>query len=310
MKERVQAGIHLDGVSRHFGKVGALDAVSFDVDAGEVLGLLGPNGAGKTTTMRIITGYLRPDRGRVRVGDFDVASDPVAARRIIGYLPESAAAPSELTVHAYLRSCARLRGLRRAERGPALDRAIERAGLTDVGGRRIGALSRGYRQRVSLAQALIHDPPVLVLDEPTAGLDPRQVAETRDLIAKLGRTRTILLSSHLLSEVTSLCKRVVIIDHGRVVAAQSVSALTAAAHGSRLVVQVTGDVERAAVVIAGVDGVISCLPAATGKLIVRGASDTLAEKVSAAVIAAGFGLVELRATTDTLEDAYLRTVGE
>jgi ABC-2 type transport system ATP-binding protein len=222
---RAGVGIRLESVCRRFGRVTAVEDVGFDVGSGEVLGLLGPNGAGKTTTMRLITGYLRADRGRVRVGDVDVGADPVGARRLIGYMPESAPVPAELTVRGYLSYCTKLRGMPRPRRRPAIDAAMGRTGLADVSGQLIGRLSKGYRQRVALAQALVHDPPVLVLDEPTSGLDPRQAAETRALIAKLGRDRTVLLSSHQLTEVSSLARRVVIIDRGRVVATRDVSAL-------------------------------------------------------------------------------------
>jgi ABC-2 type transport system ATP-binding protein len=225
-----EAAVRLEGVTRRFGSTVAISDVAFELRPGEVVGLLGPNGAGKTTTMRVLTGYLRPSAGRVTVGGVDPLVDPVGARRLVGYMPESAAVPGELSVTGYLRYCARLRrvGGRRAVRAAA-GRAIERAGLTGVAGQRVSTLSKGYRQRVALAQALVHDPPVLVLDEPTSGLDPRQVADTRELIARLGRKRTVLLSSHLLGEVGQLCRRVVVLDRGRVVADSDVAGLTAAA---------------------------------------------------------------------------------
>src|SRR5438105_7093074 len=240
------AGVQVEGVTRRFGRVTAISDVSFDIAAGEVLGLLGPNGAGKTTTMRVITGYLRPTMGRVVVGGVDVAEDPVAARRQIGYMPESSAVPGEMSVTGFLRYCARLRGVARPERKAAVAKAINQAGLQRVAAQRIGTLSRGYRQRVALAQALVHDPSVLVLDEPTSGLDPRQVAETRELIARLGRRRAVLLSSHLLSEVSQLCRRVVVLDRGRVLAVSEVAALTSAVGPIRLELRLSGDLARAA----------------------------------------------------------------
>jgi ABC-2 type transport system ATP-binding protein len=220
-------GVQLLGVSRRFGRTEAISELTFDVAEGEVLGLLGPNGSGKTTTMRVVTGYLRPSTGHVLVGGIDMTEDPVAARGRIGYMPESAAVPPEMTVVAFLRYCARLRRVPRAQRTSAVAKAVRQAGLGTVASARIGTLSKGFRQRVALAQALVHDPAVLVLDEPTAALDPRQVTETRDLIAKLGRTRSVLLSSHLLSEVSNLCRRVVVLDHGRVLAVSDVASLTA-----------------------------------------------------------------------------------
>ena len=299
--------VELRSVSRRFGAVQALDHVTFDVRPGEVLGLLGPNGAGKTTTMRVITGYVRPDEGSVSVGSFDVGRDSVAARRLIGYVPESAPVPRELTVRGYLAYCTRLRGVSRGSRRGAVTGALHQAGLDEVGHQVIGTLSKGYRQRVALAQALVHDPPVLILDEPTAGLDPRQVADTRALIAKLGRKRAVLFSSHLLAEVGALCKRVVVIDRGRVVAERDVTELTAASQGLRLDVRITGDVEGAATAVRGVRGVTAVEPRAD-RLIVRGTGSDLAQQVSAALVSAGFGLVELKSGTESLEEAYLRLV--
>jgi ABC-2 type transport system ATP-binding protein len=299
--------VELDGVTRRFGRRQVLHPVSFTAQPGEVLGLLGPNGAGKTTTMRIITGYLRPTAGRVLVGDVDTVLDPVGARRLIGYMPESAPVIRELTVSELLHYCARLRCMPRSRRPAAVTLAIRQAGLERVRRQVIGTLSKGYRQRVALAQALVHDPPVLVLDEPTAGLDPRQVVETRSLIARLGRHRTVLFSSHLLSEVGALCKRVVIIDAGRVVATREVAELTRAARGTLLEVRLRGDPAAAARLLAGLDGVSSA-QARGDRVLVRGEARDLAERVSAAVVSAGFALLELRTGAESLEDAYLRLV--
>jgi len=222
--------VQLTGVTRRFGATTAIEGVSFDIRPGEVLGLLGPNGAGKTTTMRVLTGFLRPDAGTVRLVDgggagADPAEDP-DARRLVGYVPEAQALYSDMGVGAFLLHCARLRGVARRRRRPAIRHAAHQAGVDGVLGQRIGTLSRGFRQRVALAQALVHDPRVLVLDEPTTGLDTRQVVEARQLIARLGRKRTVLLSSHLLSEVTQLCKRVVVLDGGRVITVGEVATLT------------------------------------------------------------------------------------
>jgi gliding motility-associated transport system ATP-binding protein len=305
----VTAGVQVLGVGRRFGRVRAVEDVSFEIAAGEVLGLLGPNGAGKTTTMRVMTGYLRPSAGRVLVDGADVVADPVAARQRIGYVPESAAVPGEMTVGAFLRYCARLRRVPRAHRKAAVARAMGQAGVPRMAEERIGTLSRGYRQRVALAQALVHDPPVLVLDEPTSGLDPRQVTETRDLIARLGRRRAVLLSSHLLSEVGQLCRRVVVLDRGRVLAVSDVATLTAATGVQRLELRLAGDLDRAAALLAGVDGVSEAVVRG-GVVVVRGEGDALGQRVSAAVVGAGIGLLELRATAGTLEEAYLRLVRE
>ena len=303
------AGVQVSGVSRRFGRTVAISDVTFDVEPGEVLGLLGPNGAGKTTTMRVMTGYLRPTTGRVLVAGVDMADDPVAARQHIGYMPESSAVPSEMTVLAFLRYCARLRRVHRGERQKAVASALRQAGLGGMADKRIGTLSKGYRQRVALAQALVHEPDVLVLDEPTAGLDPRQVAETRDLIAKLGRTRSVLLSSHLLSEVANLCRRVVVLDKGRVLAVSDVASLTAAT-GTRLELRVTGDPARAVQIVSGIAGVNEV--SVRGDVVVlKGIGADLGPRVSAAVVDAGIGLLEQRvASSGTLEEAYLNLVTE
>jgi len=305
----VTAGVQVVGVSRRFGSTEAISDVTFDVEQGEVLGLLGPNGAGKTTTMRVMTGYLRPTTGRVVVAGVDMAVDPVAARQHIGYMPESSAVPAEMTVIAFLRYCARLRRVPRAHRQKPVAAALRQAGLGGMADARIGTLSKGYRQRVALAQALVHDPDVLVLDEPTAGLDPRQVAETRELIAKLGRTRAILLSSHLLSEVANLSRRVVVLDKGRVLAVSDVAARTAAT-GTRLELRVTGDPTRVVQIVTGMPGVDEA--SVRGELVVvKGTGTDLGQRVAAAIVDAGIGLLEQRvASSGTLEEAYLNLVRE
>jgi len=301
--------VELRGVTRRFGSRVAVSDVSFTVRPGEVLGLLGPNGAGKTTTIRMLVGSLRPDAGTVRVGDADALRHPLEARRRIGYMPETGALYPDMAVQAFLTYCARLRGVPRAQRGTAVGRSMRAAGLAGTGPQTIGTLSRGYRQRVALAQALIHDPPVLVLDEPTAGLDPRQRVDVRELVSRLGRSRTILLSSHLLSEVTELCKRVVVLDAGRVAAAEEVSTLTALAAGQRvrLELRVTGDAAVAVRVIGAVTGVERVEERAE-RLVVTGAGSLQPQAVAAAVVAAGLGLAEMRSVGASLESAYLGLV--
>jgi ABC-2 type transport system ATP-binding protein len=286
-----------------------VDDVTFDIRPGEILGLLGPNGAGKTTTMRLLTGYLRADRGRVTVGGVDLGDHPVAARRLIGYLPEASPVPRELTVREYLLYCTRLRAIPRPRRRAALSSAVEQTGLVDVADQVIGTLSKGYRQRVGIAQALVHEPPVLVLDEPTAGLDPRQVAETRALITKLGRRRTVLFSSHLLAEVSALCKRVVILNRGRVVATESTTELGRRSGSTRVEARITGDPEHAARMLASLPGVDQARPDSE-RVVATGSDPDLSQRVSAALVEGGFGLLELRTSTDTLEEAYLRLVRE
>jgi ABC-2 type transport system ATP-binding protein len=208
--------IEVANLSKRYGDLRAIEGVSFTAVKGQILGFLGPNGAGKTTTMRIITGFMPATSGTVRVEGFDVFDQSNEVRRRIGYLPENPPLYNDMSVAPYLRFVARLKGLGRREVGEALERVLATCGLDSVRDRLLGHLSKGYRQRVGLAQALIHDPPVLVLDEPTIGLDPRQIRDIRALVRTLGGKRTIVLSTHILSEVMEVCDKVVIINDGRV----------------------------------------------------------------------------------------------
>jgi len=219
--------LRADDLHKGFGSLRAVRGVSFDLPPGCVVGMLGPNGAGKTTTIRMITGYWPPDSGRVVVDGIDMRDDTGEARRRIGYLPESAPLYPEMRVADYLGFRAKIFGLARGARRAAVDKAVERCWLGDVRGRRIGVLSKGYRQRVGLAAAILHEPPVMVLDEPTNGLDPTQIGETRKLVRELARDRTLLFSSHVLSEVERLSDRVIVIAGGRVRADGTVRDLAA-----------------------------------------------------------------------------------
>ncbi len=210
--------IEVQGLTRRYGDFTAVDDVSFSVGSGQIVGMLGPNGAGKTTTIRMITGFLPPTAGRVSLAGIDLEQKPVEARRQLGYLPETVALYPEMRVREYLAYRARLEGVRGKRAGEAIDSSIERCLLGDVRDQIIATLSKGYRQRVGLATAILHEPEVLILDEPTVGLDPKQIIAIRDLIRDLGRERTLLLSTHILPEVELLCQRVMIIDRGRIVA--------------------------------------------------------------------------------------------
>ena len=209
--------IDVSHLSKRYGERYAVHGVSFTAERGQILGFLGPNGAGKTTTMRIITGFLPATSGTVRVEGFDVFEQSAEVRRRIGYLPENPPLYNEMTVLPFLRFAARLKGMSRGDLSTALDRVVATCGLDTVTNRLLGHLSKGYRQRVGLAQALIHDPPVLILDEPTIGLDPRQIIEIRTLVKWLGKNRTVVLSTHILPEVSQVCDKVVIINEGRIV---------------------------------------------------------------------------------------------
>jgi ABC-2 type transport system ATP-binding protein len=210
--------IRIENLVKTFGAKRAVDGISFTVERGEVLGFLGPNGAGKSTTMRMITGFMPPTSGSVSVGGHDVGASPLAAKRLIGYLPENAASYPDMTVHAFLEFAAEIRGLRGDARKRAVRRVVERCFLENVLHQSIDTLSKGYRHRTCLAQALIHDPDVLIMDEPTDGLDPNQKHEVRNLIRELGKTKAIVFSTHILEEVDAACTRAIIIDRGRVVA--------------------------------------------------------------------------------------------
>jgi ABC-2 type transport system ATP-binding protein len=242
--------IEAQGLVKRYGDVTALDHVTFTVPRGEVVGFLGPNGAGKTTALRIFSTYLTPDEGVARVAGFDCADEPMEVRRRIGYLPEHPPLYHDHTVEEFLRFCAALRGVRRKDRRRAVDEAIARCGLGEVRRRLIGNLSKGYRQRVGLAQALVHGPEVLVLDEPTVGLDPQQIREIRELIRSLAGSHTVLLSTHILPEVAMTCRRAVIIHQGRIVAEDDLENLSALAGGLeetflRLTGETVGAGERA-----------------------------------------------------------------
>jgi ABC-2 type transport system ATP-binding protein len=223
------AAIEVEGLGKRYGDFDAVRDLSFRIGAGEVVGFLGPNGAGKTTTMRILTGFMPATDGDVRIAGHDIFSDGLAARRAIGYLPESPPLYPEMTPAGYIEFVARLKDVPRAERAEAVERALERCGLQEVRRREIRQLSKGFRQRVGLAQAIVHEPQVLVLDEPTVGLDPIQIREIRALIASLAATegQTVLLSTHILAEVDAICQRVILIQAGHKVLDQSLDELTA-----------------------------------------------------------------------------------
>jgi ABC-2 type transport system ATP-binding protein len=304
--------IEAQNLSRRYGDFTAVDGISFAVKDGEILGMLGPNGAGKTTTIRMITGFLPPTRGKVTVAGKDLFESPREARRQVGYLPENVALYTEMRVSEYLAYRARLEGLSRAEARKAIPIALERCLLTDVRDQIIGTLSKGYRQRVGLATAILHNPRVLVLDEPTVGLDPRQIISIRELIRELGRQHTLLLSTHILPEVELLCDRVVIIDKGRIVAEGTPQSLRESWTGNpavRLVLK--GAPAEAGEALSRVPGVVAAAPidgkgdGAWRLECERGADPR--EEVFRAVVAGGWTLLELTHERGaTLEDIFVR----
>ena len=227
--------IKIENLTKYYGATLAVDSVSFEVQKGEVVGLLGPNGAGKTTTMRIITCYLKPTAGRVTIEDFDIFEQPIEVRKLIGYLPENCPLYPEMNVLDYLNYIAELRQIPRSERSKRVHEMIGVTSIGDVLHKDIGELSKGYRQRVGLAQAMVHDPEILILDEPTSGLDPNQIVEIRQLIRDIGREKTIILSTHILPEVSATCNRVLIISDARMVASGTPDELVSRAQGAEVI---------------------------------------------------------------------------
>src|SRR5258705_1733820 len=210
--------IKVHNLAKSFGLKKAVDGVSFSVERGEVLGFLGPNGAGKSTTMRMVTGFIPPSAGSITVGNFDMMENPIPAKRLIGYLPENAPAYTDMTVHGFLGFCAEIRGLRGEEKNKAVGRVVEMCFLDSVLHQSVDTLSKGYRHRTCFAQSILHDPDVLIMDEPTDGLDPNQKQEVRNIIRQMGKKKAIVFSTHILEEVEAVCSRVIIIDRGQVVA--------------------------------------------------------------------------------------------
>jgi ABC-2 type transport system ATP-binding protein len=302
--------IETQNLSRRYGDFTAVNGISFSVGEGEIVGMLGPNGAGKTTTLRMITGFLPPTSGRVTVAGKDLFESPREARRQVGYLPENVALYTEMRVREYLGYRARLEGLSSSEAKEAIGVALDRCLLTDVRNQIIGTLSKGYRQRVGLATAILHRPSVLVLDEPTVGLDPKQIIAIRELIRQLGRERTLLLSTHILPEVELLCDRVIIIDRGQIVAEGTPQSLRESWMGTPGVrVTIKDDPGGAGDAFAQVPGVVGVRPgngAGTWVLDCAGGADPR-EEVFQTAVRQGWTLLELtRERGATLEDIFVR----
>lgn len=306
--------IEVRDLKKNFGEVRALRGVSFDIPRGQVVGLLGPNGAGKSTTMRILTGYFSPSAGSARIDGVDVVDDPIGCQRKIGYLPEGNPLYTELRVTESLRFAAEMHGLRGAERDEAISRSLDAVGLRHMQRRTIGGLSKGYRQRVGLAQALLHQPPILILDEPTSGLDPIQQEEMRDLIRELGQERTIILSTHILPEVEASCERVLIISDGEVVADGTVEEIKRqATEGGRIRVVVRGEAEAARAAFEGLEFVTGvhaeALPGdATRTRLELTTTDGIGaeevEAVASTAIGAGLALSALALDETSLGDTF------
>jgi ABC-2 type transport system ATP-binding protein len=307
--------IEVEQLSKFYGSAQAVTDLNFKVETGEILGFLGPNGAGKTTTMRILSGYLPASSGTARIAGHDVHDDPMAVRQCIGYLPETPPTYPEMTVQGFLHFVADLKGVSAGDRVPRVDAAIDRCGLTEKRRTIIRKLSKGYRQRVGIAQAIVHDPPVIILDEPTVGLDPRQIIEVRQLIKGLAGQHTIILSTHILPEVSMTCDRVTIINQGKVVTTNTPETLVAqVSAGAGYELEVAGDGDAILTTLRSLPGIRSAAQASRSGLApdhhafeVTSASPTdIGGELAAAVVNAGFSLYELRRNRASLEDVFLK----
>jgi ABC-2 type transport system ATP-binding protein len=304
--------IEVDKLTKDYGLTHALKGISFAVQRGEVVGFLGPNGAGKSTTMKILTGYLLPTSGRATIAGFDVVDDSLEVRRRIGYLPESTPLYGEMRVDEYLRFCADIRGVPADRRKAAIDRSVQLCGLSRVTGKNIAELSKGYKQRVGLAQAMLHEPEVLILDEPTSGLDPNQIIEVRNLIEKLGQDHTVILSTHYLQEVEKSCSRVIIVSQGQIVADDTRNRLISSQPSSRVHARIGGPEGavksqlaelfpgRATVIRPLENGVLDCT------IEVGEGSAPVEESLARLVVKNNWSLLGLGRERATLEDVFRR----
>ncbi len=304
--------IKVQGVTKRYGTATAVRDISFEVNSGEIVGFLGPNGAGKTTTMRILTGFLPPTEGTAEVAGHDVTQEPLEVKRRIGYLPEVPPVYPEMAVEGYLEFVARIKGISGAEISNRVDAVMERTAITHFRNKLIGKLSKGYRQRVGLAQALIHNPEVLILDEPTAGLDPKQIREVRELVHSLAGEHTIILSSHILSEVAETCGRVIIISQGRIVATDSPQALTSRMQsgGDSTLLEVEGPAEEIEPRLAALEGVLSVRRGADAGerstwTVETEKIETIRSQLARTIVESGFGLYGMKQVGLSLEDIFL-----
>ncbi len=305
--------VEVKGLVKSYGDYHAVRGIDFTVHQGEILGFLGPNGAGKTTTMRIVTGYMPPTEGTVLIDGLDVMTDSLRARQRIGYLPEHPPLYQEFTVRENLDFVAKIKGIARTERDGRIDVAMGRCGLSHVADRFVGHLSKGYQQRVGLAAAIVHEPDVLILDEPTIGLDPVQIQEIRALIKELGREHTVLLSTHILPEVVMTCDRVVIINQGKVVADGTVAELTRKVASNRsLTVRLASYDQNVTKRLAKLDGVLDVQATnVPGEyLLTSQAGADIANEVALEVLNAGWGLLEIADKMPSLEEVFVRLTSQ
>jgi ABC-2 type transport system ATP-binding protein len=304
--------IKVEGLTKRYARHVAVDNISFEVAKGQIVGFLGPNGAGKTTTMRMLTCFLPPTQGTAEVAGFDVLQKPMEVKRRIGYLPETPPVYPEMEVIEYLDFVSRIKGLPAPKRTQRIKEVMDRCAVTDVANKEIGKLSKGYRQRVGLAQAILHNPDVLILDEPTAGLDPHQIIETRDLIKELAGEHTIILSTHILSEVEQTCERVVIIAKGKLVATDTVTNLTTNLRGAETIeIEVLGgDEGTVRERLERIAGITKIMGRDGGRFTIEAAKEQrVRPEIARAVINSGWELNELHSVSLSLEDIFLELTG-
>ncbi len=304
--------IKVEGLTKRYGRTTAVDNISFEVQKGQIVGFLGPNGAGKTTTMRVLTCFLPPTEGKASVAGYDVMEQPLDVKKHIGYLPEAPPLYPEMEVHEYLQFTGRIKGVSKNDLSRRVDEVTERCALGDVRYKLISKLSRGYRQRVGLAQAIIHNPDVLILDEPTAGLDPKQIIETRKLIHNLSGEHTIILSTHILPEVSTTCQLVIIINQGKLEAIDTPDNLTARLRGHETIfLEVEGPADEVASKLQSVSGVNRVVrkdggPGRTSWEIETSKDTHIRSDLARAVVNCGWGLHELRPVGLSLEEIFLQ----
>jgi ABC-2 type transport system ATP-binding protein len=304
--------ISVENLTKRYAAKTTVDGVSFQVEKGEILGFLGPNGAGKTTTMRMITGFMPASGGTIKVDGYDVADQPLEVRRRIGYLPENPPLYTDMKVLGYLQFVGKLKGVKSSALSDEVHRVMETVNITDVKDRVISKLSKGYKQRVGIAQAMLNDPPVLILDEPTIGLDPKQIHEVRDLVKGLAGNHTVVLSTHILPEVEQTCHRVIIIDHGKIVAVDTPQNLRAQIQGAaQIFVEVDGpasDVLSAVKALPGVAGVqIASGEGTRNRFQIDSESgQDIRVELARTVVNKGWGLLELHSENMSLEDIFIK----
>ena len=303
--------IKIEELSKYYGKRLAVDNIGFNVEKGEIVGFLGPNGAGKTTTMRIITGYLMPSQGQVWIGDYNMATHSLQGRRLIGYLPELVPLYTDMTTRSYLEFTARLRGLDREQTRRRVEEVVAQCAIEEYVDVLLGKLSKGFKQRVGLAQAIIHDPQVLILDEPTIGIDPIQVAQTRQLIKTLGQDRTILLSTHILPEVSMICERVIIIHEGKIVAQDRIENLsTLLKGGKRLRLKVKGPADKVSDGLRRISAVREVRYEQPNHIVEFASDQEPQAEITQLLVGSGWTLLAMESAEMTLEDIFLQLTGE